>query len=100
MRVQTNLSIITAALLSFYSNAFMIQTTLPCNTSPTSSTSLDASIDRREILRGIAGVAFGTVATAFDGKPASASYSAYTARENDWQQRQGNGGEKIFFLHP
>lgn len=49
---------------------------------------------RRTFLRNIAGVAFGSGAGMMSNqKPAFASYSAYTNREKDWQERKSKGGE-------
>jgi hypothetical protein len=63
------------------------------------TTSLNASnetSERRTFLRNIAGVAFGgAMGLMANEEPASASYSAYTNRENDWKERKENGGESL-----
>lgn len=42
-------------------------------------------------MRNVAGAAFGAAIVASNGESASASYSAYTAREKDWQERKESG---------
>ena len=62
------------------------------------NTQLEATnSDRRNFFRNVAGAAFGAAVVASDGESASASYSAYTAREKDWQERKENGGKDMKF---
>ena len=62
--------------------------------STSSHTRLSAEADnRRNFLRSAAGLAFGAAALTSNDEPASATYSAYTAREKDWEERQKNGGK-------
>lgn len=50
--------------------------------------------ERRTFMRNLAGVAFGaSMGMLVKGEPASASYSAYTNREKDWQERKESGGK-------
>ena len=52
--------------------------------------------ERRTFLRNIAGAAFGAgVGLMSNQQPASATYSAYTNREKDWQDRKESGGESM-----
>lgn len=62
------------------------------------NTQLEATnSDRRNFLRNVAGAAFGAAIVASNGESASASYSAYTAREKDWQERKESGGKDMKF---
>jgi RNA recognition motif-containing protein len=59
---------------------------------------LDESNDessRRDVLKSSVGALFAglTLAANIDVEPASASYTAYTNREKDWEQRQKSGGK-------
>lgn len=47
--------------------------------------------ERRAFLRNLAGAAFGASALALNSDSASASYSAYAAREKDWEERSKSG---------
>jgi hypothetical protein len=51
------------------------------------------TLNRRSVFRKISGVAFGVVTFVSRGQEARASYSAYTNREKDWQERQEKGGK-------
>ena len=45
-------------------------------------------------MKNVASVAFGTsMGMLLNEQPASASYSAYTNREKDWQERKESGGK-------
>jgi len=50
------------------------------------------ALGRRAIFRPIATISLGTIAFVTKGQEANASYSAYTNREKDWQERQQKGG--------
>jgi hypothetical protein len=55
----------------------------------------DANISRRSILRNTCGAIFGLAgAVVMSPNEASATYTAYTQREEDWQQRQKTGDIK------
>jgi len=62
--------------------------------SPTQLAARNAESSRRDALKSSAGAIFAGLALAVnvDVEPASASYSAYTNREKDWELRQKNGG--------
>mmetsp|Transcript_9948 Transcript_9948/g.12534 ORF Transcript_9948/g.12534 Transcript_9948/m.12534 type:complete len:207 (-) Transcript_9948:194-814(-) len=47
--------------------------------------------ERRTFLRNAAGLAFGGLGMLMNEQPASATYSAYTNREKDWQERKESG---------
>ena len=53
-----------------------------------------AESSRRDVLKSSLGGLFAglTLATNIDVQPASASYSAYTNREKDWEERKKSGG--------
>jgi len=53
-----------------------------------------AESSRRDVLKSSLGGLFAglTLATNIDVQPASASYSAYTNREKDWDERKKSGG--------
>jgi hypothetical protein len=52
-----------------------------------------APSERRAFLRNVAGMALGSgVGLLMNQQPAAASYSAFTNREKDWQDRQSTGG--------
>jgi hypothetical protein len=53
---------------------------------------------RRTFLRNVASATFAGMGLITNQEPASATYSAYTNREKDWQARQENGGKKDFFM--
>jgi hypothetical protein len=81
----------TVALLASTAESFGISTSTSKSHQPL--TSLSAQNDsRRNFLRSAAGLAFGTVAFTSNEEPASASYSAYTNREKDWEERKKTGG--------
>ena len=87
--------ITTVAVLTTTADSFGI---CPLNSalSEPSSTRLTAQADtRRNFLRSAAGFAFGSAALTSNDEPASATYSAYTAREKDWETRQKNGGKLV-----
>lgn len=80
----------TVALLASRAESFGISTSTSKSHQPL--TSLSAQNDsRRNFLRSAAGLAFGTVAFTSNEEPASASYSAYTNREKDWEERKKTG---------
>ena len=82
----------TVALLASTAESFGISTsTSKCHLPLTSLSAQNDS--RRNFLRSAAGLAFGTVALTSNEKSASASYSAYTNREKDWDERKKSGGE-------
>ena len=58
-----------------------------------------AESSRRDVLKSSVGALFAglTLAANVDVEPASASYSAYTNREKDWEQRQKSGGKSNAF---
>jgi len=88
MRVSETLSLLAAVLLTSPTNAFTISSNVPSST----TTALGATnSDRRAFFRNAAGVAFGAAAVATNGQEASASYSAYSNREKDWQERKDSG---------
>ena len=92
MRVSETLSLLAAVLLTSPTNAFTISSNVPSST----TTALGATnSDRRAFFRNAAGVAFGAAAVATNGQEASASYSAYSNREKDWQERKDSGGEFV-----
>ena len=75
----------------------------PHRTNPSSSINLHAEpsnniqsarLSRRNVIQKSAGIAFSILLgeTAME-ESASASYSAYTRREDDWKEREKNGGE-------
>ena len=59
-----------------------------------------AESSRRDVLKSSVGALFAglTLAANIDVEPASASYSAYTNREKDWEQRQKSGGKFSAFV--
>lgn len=79
-----------------YVSAFQIQpvSTRVQTSIAASNDDNSAELSRRSMLKG---AAF-TMSTLLGGatlasQPAEASYSAYTAREKDWEERQSKGGE-------
>ncbi len=94
---------LTTSLLVASANAFsttntninnVIHTPMTLNAMMPDSNISDQVSERRTFLRNVAGVAFGaSMGMLANEKPASASYSAYTNREKDWQERKGNGGK-------
>ena len=60
----------------------------------------NAESSRRDVLKSSVGALFAglTLAADIDVEPASASYSAYTNREKDWEQRQKTGGKFSAFV--
>ena len=60
----------------------------------------NAESSRRNVLKSSVGALFAglTLAANIDVEPASASYSAYTNREKDWEQRQKSGGKFSAFV--
>ena len=89
MRVSQNLSLLATALLASSASAF----TTSSNVVP-STTALSAkNTNRRAFFRNVAGAAFGSAAVIANSQEASASYSAFTNREKDWQDRKESGGE-------
>eukprot|EP00554_Chaetoceros_debilis_P006823 CAMPEP_0194080382 /NCGR_PEP_ID=MMETSP0149-20130528/6409_1 /TAXON_ID=122233 /ORGANISM="Chaetoceros debilis, Strain MM31A-1" /LENGTH=189 /DNA_ID=CAMNT_0038762083 /DNA_START=178 /DNA_END=747 /DNA_ORIENTATION=+ len=84
------ISILFAAFLAT-SNAFCLQPNASIKlTVIETSSAIYAENNRRAFLRNVAGVVGATVISS-KGDPASASYSAYTNREKDWDERKGNG---------
>lgn len=59
-----------------------------CNMALFASTDNNNNNSRRQVLAGVLGTA---AALCTATTPASATYSAYTNRERDWQERSGNG---------
>ena len=54
----------------------------------------DKVSERRAFLRNAAGLAFGgAMGMLANEQPASATYSGYTQRENDWNERKDSGGK-------
>jgi hypothetical protein len=89
MRVSRNISLLATALLYSSASAF----TTSSNVVP-STTALSAkNTNRRAFFRNVAGVAFGSAAVIANSQKASASYSAFTNREKDWQDRKESGRE-------
>ena len=96
MPINKKVILATSLLIASSANAFTTQS----STASRTITSLNAVNDndqqseRRTFLRNIAGVAFGgTMGMMLNEEPASASYSAYTNREKDWQDRKESGGK-------
>lgn len=73
--------------LATVSNGFVV----PSSSSSATSTELGAS--RRDFLGGATAALLGAAIVA--PSPAEASYSAYTAREKDWEQRSSKGEIKV-----
>ena len=64
--------------------------------SPSSDESVnDSVLSRRQALLGFASLAAGVAASVANPSPASATYSEYTRREKDWQERLEKGEVKI-----
>lgn len=92
----------TLTILSFSSTVDAFQSTTRSN--PVSALRLNAesneilseetTTSRRNVLQKSAGVAFSILLTGTSlSESASASYSAYTRREDDWKEREKKGGE-------
>ena len=92
-------------------NAFAPQQSImvgaPLSSSQLAARSNDIAVDessaessRRDVLKSSVGALFAglTLAADIDVEPASASYSAYTNREKDWEQRQKTGGKFSAFV--
>ena len=82
-------------LSSFLVDAFQLPSSRPTSI-PASTTRLHETSDgRRQFLSRGAGAALSFLAGGtISGRPAEASYSAYTHREEDWNARQEKGGEQ------
>ena len=87
----------TVALLASTAESFGIST-CTSKSQPSTCLSAEQTDSRRNFLRSAAGLAFGSVALTSNEEPASASYSAYTNREKDWEERTKSGGS-FFACH-
>ncbi|KAL3925934.1 MAG: hypothetical protein SGILL_000077 [Bacillariaceae sp.] len=94
MRTPTSLAILAAALclLNIETSVAFVNHNTVTTTHQTTTTSLFAECSRRDAFLGMA-AAFGTVMVA-SPQQASAKYSDYSRREEDWQKRQNKGEVK------
>lgn len=63
-----------------------------------SEESISAAISRRSALQKSA-AAFSILLSGTTAEKANASYSAYTRREDDWKEREKNGGEYLMLYY-
>ena len=67
------------------------------NAEPNNAISHEITASRRNVLQKSAGVAFSILLGGTSmSESASASYSAYTRREDDWKEREKKGGELVY----
>ena len=97
--MQVFFAILLFCVLSYECMAFVQSSSSLSGQYISTSTSLDASVGRREAFFGMASaIVAGTTATAVvvsNPQPAEAKYADYARREKDWDERKATGDIKV-----